>query len=133
MNITIFTSKISKKFIIDANKEYLKRLSRYCKIKVVTTNNYNKELSKIDSKTYTINVNNTNNTISSETVAEHLNTLAVNSNSKIFIFINADCDYSYNDILTVSKMDIDNELLCTLVLEQIYRGFRINNKEPYHK
>ncbi len=133
MNITIYTKKISKKFITSANNEYLKRLSKYCKIKLITKNDFEKVLEKIDDKTYTINVNCINETISSENLAEYLNELAVNSNSKISIFINSESDFCFNKNITLSKMNIDDELLSTVLLEQIYRGFRINNNEPYHK
>ncbi len=133
MNITIYTKKIRKQFIIDANKEYLKRLNRYCKIKIITTTNFNKELNKVDDKTYTININTKNITNTSYEMAKYIEELAINSNSKIHIFINADCDFKFNKNITISKMDIDIELLSTLLLEQIYRSFKINNNEPYHK
>ncbi len=135
MNITIYTNKIKKKFIIEANKEYLKRLSKYCKVNIKEVKDYKKELSQINdqAQAYTINVNNLENTITSTKLAECINTLAVGGNSKIFIFFNADQNFNFNNTLTVSKMDIDKELLCTILLEQVYRGYKILNNEAYHK
>ncbi len=134
MNITIYSKKVVKKFVISANNEYLKRLSKYCKIKVVTINDYEKLKSKIDDKIYKININNIEETISSEDLASHFSNLAVTSNSSIAIVVNDDMNcLKYDTTLTISKMDIDEELLLTILLEQIYRSFRINNNEPYHK
>ncbi len=135
MNITIYTNKIKKKFIINANNEYLKRLSKYCKITIKEVKDYKKELSQINDQAqiYTINVNNLENTITSLQLATSINKLAVSGNSKVFIFLNAEHNFNFNNTLTISKMNIEQELLCTILLEQIYRGYKIMNNEAYHK
>ncbi len=139
MNITIYTHKTKKSFIKEANNEYLKRLSRYCKIKTIETKDYKKELDKISNQTqlknniYTINVTSNLTTITSEQFSDYINDLAVNRNSKICIFLNANNHFNFDRTLTFSNMDIDTELLCTIVLEQIYRAYKILGNEPYHK
>lgn len=132
MKITIYTQKISKKFISSANSEYLKRLSKYCKIKVIEKTNFEKELDDIN-KTYKINLTIEKDTIRSEDFADYLSSLAINSNSNVSFFVNSSSDFSFDDTITISKMDINEELLTTILLEQIYRAYRINKNEPYHK
>lgn len=132
MKITIYTQKISKKFISSANSEYLKRLSKYCKIKVIEKTNFEKELDDIN-KTYKINLTIEKDTIRSEDFADYLGSLALNSNSNVSFFVNSSSDFSFDDTITISKMGINEELLTTILLEQIYRAYRINKNEPYHK
>lgn len=126
----INTEKIRNKYVKEALKEYTKRLSTYCKMEYIETKNPEKEIS---SKTYIIKINNiSGEELSSEQLAEKIEQLGISGNSHITILLGADnieADY----ILSISRMDIDINILLIIIYEQIYRAYRIINSAPYHK
>lgn len=125
----ISTEKIKDKYVKDAIQEYTKRLSTYCKIEYVEAKNPTKEISD---KSYVIKINKDGEQLSSEQLAEKIEQLGVSGNSQITIYLganNIEVDY----ILSISKMDIDINILLIIIYEQIYRAYRIINNAPYHK
>lgn len=125
----INTEKIKDKYVKDAIQEYTKRLSTYCKIEYVEAKNPTKEISD---KSYVIKINKDGEQLSSEQLAEKIEQLGVSGNSQITIYLganNIEVDY----ILSISKMDIDINILLIIIYEQIYRAYRIINNAPYHK
>ncbi|GAE88945.1 23S rRNA (pseudouridine(1915)-N(3))-methyltransferase RlmH [Acetivibrio straminisolvens] len=125
----INTEKIKDKYVKDAVQEYTKRLSAYCKIEYVETKNPAKEISD---KTYVIKLNKNGEQLSSEQLAEKIEQLGVSSKSHITIFLGDD-DIEADFELSISKMDIDINILLIIICEQIYRAYRIINNAPYHK
>ncbi|MCQ1531386.1 23S rRNA (pseudouridine(1915)-N(3))-methyltransferase RlmH [Lutispora saccharofermentans] len=125
----ISTEKIKDKYVKDAIQEYTKRLSAYCKVEYVEAKNPTKE---ITDKSYVIKIDKDGEQLSSEQLAGKVAQIGVSGNSNITIFIgvdNIEADY----VLSISRMDIDINILLIVIYEQIYRAYRIINNAPYHK
>ena len=147
----ICVGKIKEKFYRDAIEEYLKRLSKYTKIEIIECKDYSldnieeeKEKEKneieryISDKDYVISLDIKGNYLTSEEFAEKIDkTLISNSNIDFIIggsnglhdFIKKRSNY----LLSFSKMTFPHQLFRVILLEQIYRGFKIINNESYHK
>lgn len=133
MNFKVYlvASKIDK-FYMEAIKEYEKRLSRYCKIQLIQIKNQS-HLSKINqNRTYKILILSKGQQISSEELADKINSLAISGKSDIAFIIGAE-KITQEEILSISPMEMDLGLTATILFEQIYRSYRIINNEPYHK
>ena len=125
----INTEKIKEKYVKDAIQEYTKRLSAYCKVEYVEAKTPAKEIAD---KSYVIKIDKDGEQLSSEKFAGNIAQLGVSGNSNITIFIGADnieADY----VLSISRMDIDINILLIIIYEQIYRAYRIIHNAPYHK
>lgn len=121
-----------EKFYLDAIKDYEKRISRYCKIQFVHLKNEKHLVKKFHDKSYHILVSTKGTTISSEELAIKINHLSSTGISEVSIIIGIDNE-QYNDVWTLSHMEMDHGLKATLLLEQIYRAFTIIHNHPYHK
>ncbi len=131
MNIKVYiTEKIKNKNEIAAYKEYEKRLSRYCKISLVTIKSI-EELNDVKSKVYKILLNSNGQTLSSEDLAEKINHLGLTGKSDIAFMLVDEC--ACDEHLALSKMDLGTGIATTVLYEQIYRAYRIMRNEPYHK
>lgn len=133
MNFKVYlvASKIDK-FYMEAIKEYEKRLSRYCKIQLIQIKNQS-HLSKINqNRTYKILILSKGQQISSEELADKINSLAISGKSDIAFIIDIE-NAPWDEILSISPMEMDLGLTATILFEQIYRSYRIINNEPYHK
>jgi 23S rRNA (pseudouridine1915-N3)-methyltransferase len=159
MNITIISvGKIKEKFLKAAIDEYSKRLTRYCKLNIIevidekTPDNAsekeeiiikNKEgekiLKNIKDNTYVVVLSLNVKMISSEELASFIDKSAVTGNSNITFIIGGSLGLSEDVInradykLCFSKMTFPHQLFRVMLLEQIYRAFKINSSEPYHK
>ncbi len=160
MKITILTvGKIKEKFYTQAVEEYKKRLSRYCKLNIVEvadektpdnagalTEEKIKEkegarlLKYLDANAgYIIALAIEGQMPSSIELSQRLADLFVSGNSHIIFVIGgslgldrqvlARADYK----LSFSKMTFPHQLMRVILLEQVYRSYRILNHEPYHK
>ncbi len=126
-----------EKFYKDGYEEYEKRLSRFCKLQCIYFKKESdlKKHIKEGQKIFKVNVN--SKTISSEKLSEKIKELSLQSNiysEVVFIIsnveINIDIDY---ENFTISKSSLCNEMEHLILLEQIYRGYKIMNNESYHK
>ena len=159
MKITLITvGKIKEKYLKDAIAEYSKRLSRYCKLEIVevadekTPDNASdtvedairdKEgeriLKYIKEDAYVITLEIAGKMLTSEEMAGKIDKLGVQGTSHIIFIIGGSIglgreilkrsDYA----LSFSKMTFPHQLMRVILLEQIYRSYRIINHEPYHK
>ena len=159
MKITILTvGKIKKKYLKDAIAEYAKRLSRYCKLEIVEvadektienasqvleTQIRDKEAERlmkyIREDAYVITLEIKGKQLTSEELSEKINQLGIQGKSHIIFVIGGSIglgdeilkrsDYA----LSFSKMTFPHQLMRVILLEQIYRSYRIINGEPYHK
>jgi 23S rRNA (pseudouridine1915-N3)-methyltransferase len=120
------------RFYIDAMEEYGKRLGRYCKIEFVHVKNPSQLSGKLSGKFYRIAVSTNGQPISSEGLAEKINSLALTGRPYVAFIIGAE-DLPCDEKIAVSPMDMDPGLIAVIMFEQIYRAFRILNGEPYHK
>lgn len=159
MKITIISvGKIKENFFNEAMKEYTKRLSRYCKlneeiipderaddnyslseIELVKIKEGQKILNKIPKNTYTIVLDIKGIQLSSEELSKKINTLGVEGVSDI-TFIIGGSNGLWEEVLnsadfklSFSKMTFPHQLFKIILLEQIYRAFKIIAGEAYHK
>ncbi len=159
MKITIITvGKIKEKYLKDAIAEYTKRLSKYCKLEIVevadekTPDNASevveeqirsKEAERIlkyvkdDAYVVTLEIN--GKQLTSEELADKVEKLGVQGTSHIIFIIGGSIGLGKevlaksNYALSFSKMTFPHQLMRVILLEQIYRSYRIINGEPYHK
>lgn len=144
--------KIKEKFLKDAINEYIKRLSKYTKLEIIeisdeATNNSNITLDKekekllkhINLKDYNIVLDIEGKMLDSLDFAHKINNIFTNENSNITFIIGGSCGLHQeikklaNYSLSFSKLTFPHQLFRVLLLEQIYRSFKILNNETYHK
>lgn len=159
MRITIVcVGKIKEKFYRDAIAEYEKRLSKYCKFDIIevadektpdkasaTEEEQIKEkeaqriLSKIKDDAYVCTLEIDGKKFSSEGFAEWIEQSGIRGISSIYFVIGGSLGLHSsvlkrsNQVLSFSDMTFPHQLMRVILSEQIYRAFRIINKEPYHK
>lgn len=159
MNITLISvGKLKEKYLKSAIEEYSKRLTRYCKLNIIevadeqTPDNAsekeelqikNKEgqkiLSHIKDNMFVVALDLKGKMLSSEELAGFIKECGVRGDSNIAFVIGGSLGISdevlkrSNFKLCFSKMTFPHQLFRVILLEQVYRGFRIINGEPYHK
>ena len=159
MNIKIIAvGKLKEKYLKDAVNEYMKRLSAYAKveiieivdekepdnasdkdIEIIKNKEGNKILDKIRDREYVILLDVEGKLISSEELAGKLAELSLSGDSNLVFVIGGSNGVSEevrkkaNFKLSFSKMTFPHQLMRVILLEQVYRGFKINRGEAYHK
>lgn len=159
MNIKIIVvGKIKEKYIREGIKEYSKRLSKYCNLEIIEVADEkapeklskkdmeiikNKEgaklLSKIPQNSFIISLEIEGKEISSEELSKKMKDIMISGINDITFIIGGSLGLSQevrnkaNYKLSFSKMTFPHQLMRVILLEQIYRGFRIMRGEPYHK
>ncbi|WP_010074345.1 23S rRNA (pseudouridine(1915)-N(3))-methyltransferase RlmH [Clostridium cellulovorans] len=159
MKITLVTvGKLKEKYLKEAISEYSKRLSRYCKLDIIEVNDEktpdnasekeeilikNKEgeaiLKHIKDNMLVVAMDLKGKMLSSEEFGTFIKDAGVRGNSDIAFIIGGSLGISDEVLrradhkLCISKMTFPHQLFRVILLEQIYRGFRIINGEPYHK
>ena len=159
MKITLVTvGKIKERYFEDAIKEYSKRLGRYCRLDIIQVQDEktpdgageamerqikDKEgqriLSNIKDGAYVIALAIEGRMLSSEELASRLQKLGVDGISNIVFVIGGSLGLSKKVLeradykLSFSRMTFPHQLMRVVLLEQIYRSYRIISGEPYHK
>lgn len=159
MRISIVcVGKIKEKYLKLGIDEFSKRLSKYCKLEVIELDDEKapenlsdkemlmikdkegkKILSKIKDNAHVIALAIDGKNLSSEELADTIDDLGVRGTSHIVFVIGGSLGLSdevlrrANYKLSFSKMTFPHQLMRLILLEQIYRAYRINNGEPYHK
>lgn len=159
MNITILcVGKIKEKFYRDAISEYEKRLSRYCKLDIVevadekTPDNASEVVEKqikdkeaermekyVKEGAYVIALAIEGKQLDSVELSEKIGQLGLTGTSHIIFVIGGSLGLSERILkradykLSFSKMTFPHQLMRVVLLEQVYRSYRIMNHEPYHK
>ncbi len=159
MKITlIVVGKIKEKYFTDAIKEYAKRLTRYCKLEIVEledekTPDRASEAEEVQIKkkegerilkavkdgTYTIALAIEGKKMTSEQFAKKIETLGIQGKSQINFVIGGSLGLdervlkNAEEKISFSDMTFPHQLMRVILLEQIYRGYRIIYNEPYHK
>ena len=147
----ICIGKIKEQFYRDAIEEYLKRLSKYTKLELIELNDINSDntniilekerdeiLSKIKEKDYIITLEIEGKELDSIELSNKINELQINNSNITFIIggsygIHQDIKNMSNYKLSFSKLTFPHQLFRVMLLEQIYRSFKILNNETYHK
>lgn len=159
MNVRIIgVGKIKEKYIQQGIMEFEKRLKGYCNLEIIEVkdekspeNLSDKEmeivkqkegeriLSKIPQNSYVISLEITGKQLSSEDLSKMMEDLMVNGINDITFLIGGSLGLSKEISekshfkLSFSKMTFPHQLARLMLVEQIYRAFKINHGEPYHK
>lgn len=159
MNITVIAiGKLKEKYWVDAIKEYSKRLGGYCSLNIIELKESplranpsaadeqavkNAEgadiLSRIKPTDFVITLEIKGKALSSEQLADKIENLAINGRSSIVFVIGGSLGLSQEvskraDFkLSFSAMTFPHQMMRVILLEQIYRAFKIIRNEAYHK
>ncbi len=159
MKITIIAvGKIKEKYFSAAIEEYVKRLGRYCRLEFVEVPDEKtpdgageglelqikrKEgeriLQKIPDNAHVIALAIDGRALDSEELAAQMERWNVGGISHLVFLIGGSLGLSPEVLgradyrLSFSRMTFPHQLMRVILLEQIYRSFRIRNHEPYHK
>ena len=142
--------KIKEKYLQDAINEYQKRLSKYTKLEIIELPDVSFDLKKtleverdyilknIKSSDYNILLDINGKELTSIEFANNLDKIRqVNSNINFIIGgsngVHDDIKIISNERLSFSKLTFPHQLFRVIILEQIYRSFKILNNEEYHK
>jgi 23S rRNA (pseudouridine1915-N3)-methyltransferase len=140
----IAVGKIKESFYRDAINEYLKRLSKYVKIEIVEVEDENitKEkaniIKHIKDKDYLIALDIEGKELDSVSFANKIDILQTSHSNITFIIggsdgLHKDIKELVKERISFSKLTFPHQLFRIILLEQIYRSYRIINNETYHK
>lgn len=159
MKITILSvGKIKEKFYRDAIAEYQKRLSRYCKLEIlevadektpdqasegeeyqIRKKEGDRLLKAIRDDGYVICLAIEGKMCDSVEFSQKIEKLGINGTGHIYLVIGGSLGLSdeilgrADEKISFSQMTFPHQLMRVILLEQIYRAYRIMNHEPYHK
>ncbi len=145
----ICVGKVKEKFFVDAIKEYSKRIGKYTKLEIIEVADEALEnialkkegfriLSKIKDNDYVITLEIDGDSLSSLEFAKKIDN-NFNSNKNLTFVIGG--SYGLDDEvkrrsdykLSFSKFTFPHQMFRVMLLEQIYRAYKINHNENYHK
>ena len=146
MKITIIAiGKLKEKYLVDAVNEYLKRLKPFANVDIVelpecrtVDEECEKILSRLSKDAWICVLDVIGEAMSSEELAQTISNQALNGQSKLIFVIggafglNEKLRGVANLRLSLSKMTFTHQMTRVILLEQIYRSFKINRGEPYH-
>ena len=159
MNITLVTvGKIKERYFRDAVAEYQKRLSRYCKLDLIEVvdektpdraseaeenliqqKEAERILKHVRENAYCIALAIDGTKYDSVALSGHLEGLALSGKSSLVFVIGGSLGLHEtvlrraDERLSFSDLTFPHQLMRIILLEQLYRCFRIRNHEPYHK
>ena len=159
MNITVLcVGKIKEAYLRDGIGEYAKRLSRYVKLtvteladektpenaseaenlKIINTEG-DRILAKLKDSDYVCALAINGKMYSSEEFSDYLSKAQIASKGNLVFVIGGSLGLSEavlaraDDKISFSRLTFPHQLMRMILLEQVYRGYRIMNHEPYHK
>jgi 23S rRNA (pseudouridine1915-N3)-methyltransferase len=159
MNITILCiGKLKERYWTDAIQEYSKRLCKYCTLSInelkeekAPDNPSNAEemavkdaegksiLKQIKKEAYVIALEVKGKELTSEALSDKIETLGIDGKSDVVFIIGGSIGLSDEVLaradfrLSFSKMTFPHQMMRVILLEQIYRAFKIMRNEVYHK
>ena len=156
MNITVISvGKIKEKYFTAAIDEYSKRLSRFAKLNIIEVADEkipdnasekemeqikekegNKILAKLPQNSFVVTLCIEGKEYSSEELAKKIADISMTSSHITFIIggsLGLSDTVKSKSALSFGKMTLPHQLMRVVLLEQIYRAFKINNNESYHK
>nr|WP_092072764.1 23S rRNA (pseudouridine(1915)-N(3))-methyltransferase RlmH [Dendrosporobacter quercicolus]NSL48896.1 23S rRNA (pseudouridine(1915)-N(3))-methyltransferase RlmH [Dendrosporobacter quercicolus DSM 1736]SDM49605.1 23S rRNA (pseudouridine1915-N3)-methyltransferase [Dendrosporobacter quercicolus] len=158
MKITIVAAgKIKEKYLSAGIAEFTKRLTPYCRLNVIEIDEEKmpetpsaaekakalaregeRLLKQVPGDSYLIVLDVAGPAASSEELAAKFSQLALNGQSNITFAVGGafglspDIKSAARETLSFSKMTFTHQMIRLLLVEQIYRAFKINRGEPYH-
>ncbi len=156
MNVKIIAVGKIQKMYADIESEFKKRMSRYAKFEIIEVNDeqapeklsplqkqavqlaeWEKINKKLNDDDFLVVLDGTGKAISSEELAKNMENWQANKNLVFAIGgslgFHGNALKRANYVLSLSKMTFTHSMARVILLEQIYRGYKIINKEPYHK
>lgn len=153
----ICVGKLKEKYLKDALEEYSKRLSKYCKLNVIELSDESlpskindsiiteikkkeseKILENIKQGSYVISLDLKGKEYSSEDFSKQIQNISNKGFSTITFIIGGTLGLdekvikTSNELICFSKMTFPHQLIRVFLLEQLFRGFKIQNNETYH-
>ena len=126
-----------------ALKEYGKRLTRYCKFNFYPCKKEKDALKHLSSSSTIFIIEPSKETLSSEELSKKMEMLGLTGKSDLLFLIGFSKDWIETsvfslpnasiEVISISSLDLSPSLASAVLSEQIYRAYRIMNKEPYHK
>lgn len=154
----VVVGKLKEKYLVSGVQEYIKRLQTYCKVEIVEvadegiperatlaqemivkTKEGRKILDKIKQDEYMILLDVAGVQIDSIALSKQMEKCMIDGKSTITFVIGGSLGHGQevmeraNFRLSVSKMTFPHQLMRLLLVEQIYRSFKIMKNETYHK
>ncbi len=146
----ICVGKIKEKYNRDAINEYLKRLSKFIKVEIIEVQDYDYDIDKtliiekeeilkhIKLTDYLISLDINGKEINSKEFSTLIDKSIQKSKTVTFIIggsygLHNELKEKSNELVSFSKLTFPHQLFRVLLLEQIYRAFKIINNEKYHK
>lgn len=147
----ICVGKIKEKFYQEAILEYQKRLSKYTKLEIIEVADYGNQnpninmqkekeliLKHIRDKDYVITLEIDGKEYDSVAFSHHLNQVMMLNSNLVFVIggsdgLDLEVKKRSNEALSFSKFTFPHQLFRIILLEQIYRAYKIKNNESYHK
>ena len=147
----ITVGSIKEKYSKEAIEEYKKRISRYTNIEIIEVSDEglvekekaiklegNKIEKYISNRDYLITLEIEGKQFTSEEFASKIDQILIENSNITFIIggsygLSEEIKTKSNLHLSFSKMTFPHQLFRVLLLEQIYRAYKINNNESYHK
>ena len=146
----ICVGKIKEKYIKSGIEEYLKRLTKYTKVELIEVNDesFDKEkslkkeresiLKRLNLKSYIITLEIDGNKISSAELSNLIEKTTINNSDITFIIgssygLDNNIKELSNYKLSFSDLTFPHQLFRLMLLEQLYRSYKIMNNETYHK
>lgn len=154
----ICVGKLKEQYLKDMQNEYLKRLSKYSKVEIIELNDKSiinnpsekeeekvKELetaeilNKIDKNSYNVVLDVSSKEIDSIEFSTRIKSYQEKSVNYINFIIGGSLGFSKNidcianEKISLSRLTFTHQFARIILLEQIYRSFKILNNETYHK
>lgn len=147
----ICVGKIKESFYREAIQEYQKRLTKYTKLEIIEVPDsgskqprYNQQqerdaiMKHLKPKDYIITLEITGKAYTSEALAMHIDHLTTHYSNLVFIIGGSDgLDEQWktlrHEAISFSNLTFPHQLFRILLLEQLYRSYKIKNNESYHK
>ena len=140
----ICVGNLKENYLKDATNEYLKRLSKYTKIELIElkdSNIYDEAdliLKNINDKDFVITLEIEGNKLTSKELSQKIESWLINNSNITFVIGGSDgldekVKKRSNYKLSFSSLTFPHQLFRVMLLEQIYRSYKIINNETYHK
>ncbi len=140
----ITVGKIKENYLKEAINDYQKRINKYHKLEIIEIeddniiNEKDRILKHINKKDFLIALDIQGTELTSIELSKKLNNIFINNSNITFIIggsngIHDSIKNIVNYKLSFSKMTFPHQLFRLILLEQIYRSFKILNNETYHK
>ena len=146
MKIRILTiGKLKEKYLVNGINEYVKRLNAYCKVEMVEVpdepipDNASENVAKIKDDEYVIVLDLHGKEIDSVAFSKHIEECMIRGKSTITFVIGGSLGLGKsllqraNYRLCFSKMTFPHQLMKLILVEQVYRAYKIMRRETYHK